>query len=334
MRGFEREHKPPESGSQGPRLTAVFLFGPTAVGKTRSLNLLSERFPGLEVISADSVQVYRGLDIGSAKPSAEELRRIPHHNIDVVDPDQGYTVADFVRSAEHAISDIRSRGGLPVVSGGTAFYIKHLWFGLPESPPADPSIAAELAREAEIRGMEALRAELREVDPVSSERIAEADRYRILRALEVYRSSGRPLSSYPVPRRPRDDMQVLPLALKRDREDLYRRIDRRVEQMFADGLEAEVRDLIRGGCASRDPGMKAIGYREFFAEDALSILQSGQSLPPEIRTRIIGEIQQASRRYAKRQMTFFRSLPDVRWIDADTADFPDSAMSAIIESRL
>lgn len=274
----------------------------------------------MEIISADSVQVYRGLDIGSAKPGSDELRRIPHHNIDVCEPSRDYTVANFVRIAEAAIDEVSRRGGLPVVSGGTAFYLKHLWFGLPESPPKNSEVAAVLEAELAERGPQTLRDELERVDPVSAGRIAPADHYRLLRALEVFRSSGRPLSSYRVPDAPKDNFSVLPLALHRPRQQLYARIDQRVEHMFDLGLEREVAGLMAAGCRAEDPGMKAIGYREFFVPRVAEQLTAHGRLEESQRQQLIEQISQASRRYAKRQITFFKSLPGLRWIDGDDID--------------
>jgi tRNA dimethylallyltransferase len=326
MTGYFNRTKPPEPDSRESRLKAVFLFGPTGVGKTAAIEALAGELPGMEVISADSVQVYRGLDIGSAKASVEERRRIPHHNIDVRDPDQDYTVADFVAIAREAWADIQRRGGIPVVSGGTAFYLKHLWFGLPESPPADRRVAEELKSQADGGEMDALREELAAVDPESASRIAPADRYRILRALEVYRSSGRPLSSYRLPDAPLPELEVLPIALNRNRDELYRRIDARVRGMFDAGLTDEVRSLLRRGYGPGDPGMKAIGYREFLAPDLMPALDRPGDLSPELRERLIGEISLASRRYAKRQLTFFRALPGVHWADPEK---PEDLLTAI-----
>ncbi len=313
------QHKKPSERDPAPA-RAVFLFGPTAVGKTKALSVISRSLPGVEVISADSVQVYRGLDIGSAKPESDDLASLPHHNIDVRNPDENYSVADFVAIADAAISDISSRGGIPLVSGGTAFYLKHLWFGLPESPPANPVVAAALAEELKLRGIDALRSELRSVDEVSWDRIAPADHYRILRALEVFRSSGRPLSSYALPSEPRDGLDVLALGLTRDRRELYERIDRRVEVMFDRGLEGEVAGLLRAGYGPEAPGMKAIGYREFMDIDIRNRLLACKPLEDLQRQNLIGDIQQASRRFAKRQLTFFRSLPSVHWLEADDTE--------------
>jgi len=277
----------------------VLLFGPTGVGKTELIrNLWGGDF---EVISADSMQVYRGMDIGTAKPDPALREQVPHHLIDIRNPNEQFNLGDFIRLADEAVIDILKRGRLPVVSGGTAYYFKHFLYGLPEAPSSDPHIRAELAEKTEKEGLEPLRSMLRRVDPLSAERIDDNDAYRIQRALEVYMSSGRPLSSFKVPRETRVGLDTLIIGLTRPREELYRRIDRRVEEMFETGLRGEVESLRKAGYTSGDPGMKAIGYREFF---------EGNQDP-------LPRIQAASRRYAKRQLTFFRALPGTIWMNPD-----------------
>lgn len=284
------------------RTPVVVVFGPTAVGKTE---LLFSLFTGRgEVVSADSMQVYRGMDIGTAKPTPGERSVLPHHLIDILDPDRQFTVGDFVRRTDAAIASIDERRLIPVVSGGTAYYLKTWLYGLAEAPPSDPAIRARLLEEAELEGDSTLHRRLAGIDPVSAARIPEADRYRIVRALEVHRLTGKPLSSFRVPDRPREEFVPLLVGLDRDRPELYARIDRRVDEMFERGLEDEVRRLIRSGFRASDPGMQAIGYREFFTMSA-----AGCFTLRDVREAI----KRSSRRYAKRQLTFFRSLPGVRW---------------------
>ena len=285
----------------------VVVFGPTAVGKTELLVELFSGLPGAEVITADSMQVYRHLNVGTAKPPAEVLERLPHHLIGVVEPTDQFNAGEFVRRADRLVGEIRQRGRLPVISGGTAYYLQSFVCGLPDGPPGDPGVRKELRRELADRGPEHLLEELARVDPVSRGRIDPADTYRLLRALEVHRTSGRPLSEFRKPSSPRGQYRILLIGLRREREQLYRRIDQRVEGMFAAGLVEEVRGLIAAGYRAQDPGLRGIGYREFF------VMQAG-CLPWGAVKELI---QRNSRRYAKRQLTFFRAIPGAEWWDPE-----------------
>jgi len=307
-----------------PPIPVPVLFGPTASGKT---NVLFRIFgPGglcprkAEIVSADSMQVYRGMDIGTAKPSAQERERLPHHLIDICDPCEQFNAGDFVRLALEAIADIAGRGAVPVVSGGTGFYLKNLILGLPDAPPSDAAIRDALKLELREKGAAALMDELARIDPISAQRIHLNDEYRMLRALEVFRTCGRPLSSFDISpksagteaeQNPR--YRFIPLGLFRPREELYRRIDERCAAMFSQGLPDEVRGLYEAGYTPRDPGLRAIGYREFFVED--------ETLPGVYRLSHdlagVGElVARSSRRYAKRQVTFFASLPGAKRVMA------------------
>jgi tRNA dimethylallyltransferase len=251
------------------------------------------------------MQVYRGMDIGTAKPKASERLLLSHHLIDIRDPNEQFSSGEFTKLAEACIADIASRGLLPVVSGGTAFYLKNLLFGHPEAPPSDPAIREGLKAELSARGAEALMEELKAADPVQAEKIHIRDEYRLTRALEVVRSSGRALSSFRLPERPRNDYDFLCLAIDRPREELYARIEARVDAMMAAGLADELEALKKKGYGQDDPGLQAIGYREFMA-----------AVPGTSAADISAEIKKDTRRYAKRQLTFFRSLPGVEWFDA------------------
>lgn len=297
-------------------LPVLVVFGPTASGKTALAGSLfadadsplpagiDGRFRGkAEIISADSMQVYRGMDIGTAKPSPSFLKALPHHLIDIRNPDEQFCAGDFVRLADAACRDIASRGKLPVVLGGTAFYIKNFLFGLPETPESDPALRAEILERMKTDGPSSLMAELRTKDPESAARIHPNDEYRIARALEVFYASGRPLASFSLPTEFRSEFRFLAIALERDRAELNARIDARVDEMFESGLEAEYRALLRAGYKAEDPGMQAIGYREFFSGgDALSIRE---------------EIKGDSRKYAKRQETFIKPMSGVIRLPAD-----------------
>jgi len=305
----------------------LVLFGPTASGKT---NILLELFKSGdlqsadgsdlqgEVISADSMQVYRGMNIGTAKPSAEEQKLLPHHLIDICDPSQQFNAGDFVRLADEACYQIAARGKLPVISGGTGFYLKNFILGLSEAPPSDRETCENLKQELAEKGAAALMAELAVCDPVSAERIHINDVYRLLRALEVYRSCGIPLSSYEAnnPEK-KSNFQFIIIGLSRPRDDLYRRINFRCEEMFRQGLAAEVQSLFNAGYTPDNPGMRAIGYREFFIEDPEQPEKWRISQDTDgIKTLIARN----SRRYAKRQITFFTGLPDVIWVEPEESN--------------
>jgi tRNA dimethylallyltransferase len=262
------------------------------------------------VINADSMQVYRYLDIGTAKPTGQLRARIPHHLIDILEPSEQFNAGQFVHRAEELICDIRRRGKTPLLCGGTAYYLSSFITGLPDSPPGDPHIRRKLKTEAEQRGLQALLDELERVDPATRARVQDRDTYRILRALEVYRSSGRPLSAFTNPTEPRRDYEFLLLGLTRERGQLYSRIEQRVERMFREGLIGEVSSLLKMGLGFEDPGMRGIGYREFFE------LRKGCANMETVKQLI----KRNSRRYAKRQITFFNSLADVHWIDPEQVD--------------
>ncbi|MDR2536582.1 MAG: tRNA (adenosine(37)-N6)-dimethylallyltransferase MiaA [Treponema sp.] len=301
-----------------PETPALVLFGPTGSGKTELLEkLFAHPNGGAEIVSADSMQVYRGMDIGTAKPSPALRKVLPHRLIDIRNPDEQFTVGDFVHLADLCCTEIARQGMLPVVSGGAGFYLKHFVQGLPEAPPADPGIRAELKEELRLRGTKALMAELADCDPESARRIHSNDVYRLLRALEVYRFSQRPLSSFsPVNRvsADRPKYRFLIIGLEREREELYHRIDERCVQMFRAGLLEEVQRLFEAGYTPEDPGLRGIGYKEFFEN-------LGEK--PSPRYRLLSDIsvvetlvRRNSRRYAKRQITYFASIPGALWISA------------------
>jgi tRNA dimethylallyltransferase len=320
-------------------IPVFILFGPTASGKTALLEeLFSAEGKGLfnqaEIISADSMQVYRGMDIGTAKPTAEERARIPHHLVDIRNPDEQFNAGEFVRLAEEACLAAASRRALPVVSGGTGFYLKNFVLGLSEAPPSDQKIRRELKEELTTRGAASLLEELLRADPVSAGRIHINDEYRLLRALEVYRLTGRPLSSFASPWTSASRGAGMPdrpsignflfrlIGLRRSREELYRRINERTAAMFRAGLADEVRRLYEAGYTPYHPGLRAIGYREFFVrENAVTgsdAVSEGDAVSWRLSEDLAGVealVAQNSRRYAKRQISFFASLPGVKWVD-------------------
>lgn len=285
-----------------------------------------------EVVSADSMQAYRGMDIGTAKPDRELRSRIPHWLLDIRDPDEQYNAGDFVRLADEACADIASRGKFCIVSGGTGFYAKNFVLGPSDAPPSDPAVRAGLQAELSSRGVGALRAELEAADPVSAGRIHGNDIYRTLRALEVFRCTGRPLSSFsehgatPVDGSTRPAYRFLVVALSRPREELYRRIELRCAAMFRSGLRSELERLVAAGYGPGDPGLVAIGYREFFREDGSLCDDDAAVMEAVIRD---------TRRYAKRQETFFSPLPGLRRLEAgaDVAATA-SALAKLVDEEL
>jgi len=301
-----------------PRVT--LLLGPTAVGKSRLLEDLLPRLRRwrVEVINADSRQVYRELDAGTAKPPRQLRRRLPHHLVDVVDPGRQFTAGDFVRAADRLVGDIERRGGRALVAGGAAFYLWLFLHGLPAAPPADAGIRRELRERLRTEGAAVLHAELARSDPEGAARLPPADVNRVLRALEVFQLTGAPWSSFRPSETVRRDFELLILGLHRDRADLYRRIDRRVEEMFAGGLAAEVAALRARGYHRDTPGLRSIGYAEFF---------QARSAADEAILRLI---QRNTRRLAKRQLTFFRRFPDVRWLPADASAEVGAAMQRFL----
>ncbi len=288
----------------------IVVFGPTAVGKTAFIDFLFSRILSIEIISADSMQVYRYMNIGTAKPPPSLIARVPHHLIGIVEPSFQFNAGQFVHRADQLVSQIRRRGNFPVLCGGTAYYLRSFINGLPDSPPGKSSIRRELKRELETRGLASLLEELGKVDPITRSGLNENDSYRVLRALEVYRTSGRPLSSFSNPTESRTRYKFLRVGLKRPRPELYERINERVETMFASGLVEEFKTLLEMGYGFSDPGMRGIGYREFFEmrKGCQTICQVKES------------IKMNSRRYAKRQITFFKTLPEVLWEEADDVD--------------
>lgn len=285
----------------------IVIFAPTASGKTAlTRDLFSEKGSPFcltpfilqgraEVISADSMAVYKDLDIGTAKPDPAFCSEIPHHLINMVDFKTQFSVADFVEKADIACRDIYGRGKIPVVAGGTGFYIRSFLMGLPETPESDPVLRDNLKKRCAVEGKEAMYQELCLKDPGSAAKIHPNDEYRILRALEVFYLTGKPRSSYLLSDSFRKVFLFCPVILEPPRDVLFKRITERVELMFSQGLEKEVRSLMEKGALKEDPGMQAIGYREFFMTQDIN----------EVKKLIIHN----SCKYAKKQYTYIRDLP-------------------------
>lgn len=297
--------------SSGPNASrelpaAVFLMGPTAAGKTATAFALADRFE-VELVSVDSAQVYRGLDIGSAKPDAATLKRYPHALIDIREPEQTYSAAEFAADCAAEIRRIHAAGRWPVLVGGTPLYYRALLYGLDPMPPADPAVRAEIAAEAERHGWQAMHARLRRHDPAAAAAIRPADAQRIQRALEILRLTGHgPSAHHSRNRRPRLDALRLVLTPP-DRHILHRRIERRFDAMLEQGFVDEVERLRRRqGLTADHAAMKSVGYRQAWAG-----LAAGEPL-----SRWRPKALAATRQLAKRQLTALRGLPDTLWHDA------------------
>lgn len=266
---------------------------------------LAESIDG-EIVNADSMQVYRGMDIGTAKPSPELKGRVPHHLLDIVAPSVNFTAADFVEVGQAAIADIRRRGRQAIVVGGTGLYIRALLFGLAPSPAGSEAIRRDLEAVAEQYGPEELLRRLAAVDPVTAARLHQNDRVRIIRALEVFQQTGIPLSRYQQEHGfAAAQYDYLKIGIEVEREELYCRIDERVERMFADGLVAEVTRLLEQGCLPGDKSMGSIGYQE-----VVELLAGSIDLAEAKRL-----IARNTRWYAKRQLTWFRREQEIKWVE-------------------
>ena len=289
------------SVSEKPKV--IVICGPTGIGKTAVGIELAQVFKG-EIISADSMQIYRYMDIGTAKPTSEELTQIAHHMIDIVDPDENYDAVQFSKEGRDRVAGIVHRGLIPFIVGGTGLYIKALLHGLFQSKPVDPQIRKYLKQEAEDNGIGFLFERLKKVDPAAAGRIHPNDSYRILRALEIIESSGKTISEHHQNHGFADDpFTVLKIGLQMDRQDLYARIDKRVDLMIEAGLVAEVTQLLEMGYSAELKSMQSIGYRhmsDFF----------GGGLPFD---ECLRTLKRDTRRYAKRQLTWFGADRDIIW---------------------
>ena len=280
----------------------MVLFGPTAVGKTALTEELFSK--GFEIINADSVQVYRYLDIASAKPEKELVEKIPHHLVDIRFPWEQYNSGDFCKDAERLIKEINERGNIPLITGGTAYYFKQLLYGPSSTPESNPKTREEIQRTIDDIGLDKAYEMLMSLDMEAAKKIDKNDRYRISRALEVIKDTGRPLSSFPVSDTLREDIDFVIIGLKREKKELEDRIRKRVDIMFDSGAVREMKALLSMGADLSWPGMQGIGYREWF-----NAMESGEVNISIIKDMII----RSSIKYAKRQMTFFSSFSDTLW---------------------
>ncbi|MDD2917777.1 tRNA (adenosine(37)-N6)-dimethylallyltransferase MiaA [Rhodoferax sp.] len=314
-----------------PRYLA--LAGPTASGKTVAALAIAQAWP-VEIISVDSALVYRGMDIGTAKPSAAELAAVPHHLIDIRDPLQAYSAAEFVADARQLMTDITARGKLPLLVGGTMLYFKALRDGLDDMPRADPAIREAIALEAAQKGWPALHAKLAQLDPDTAARLAPADSQRISRALEVFRISGRPLSSFQTrnsdaPEAPLHDPDCLLISMEpNDRAWLHQRIAQRFDAMLAAGFLDEVRALrVRGDLHPDLPSMRCVGYRQAWEYLDAHEMRGLAGLPllTELRDKGIA----ATRQLAKRQITWLRSMPERQVVACDAPNALEQVLALV-----
>jgi tRNA dimethylallyltransferase len=342
------------------RLPVIALAGPTASGKSAAAlavaQHLGSRGARVEIVSVDSALVYRGMDIGTAKPTLAEQAEVPHHLIDLIDPSEAYSAARFVDDCEQAIAAIRARGALPLLVGGTMLYLKALRDGLDLMPPADPGVRAALDARAASEGWPALHAELARVDPVTAARLPPGDSQRIQRALEVWMVSGKPLSAWhrapaettstdgrsqPSPHQAERRPLVLHLISLEpaSRSWLHERIAQRFDAMLAAGLLDEVRTLrARGDLHTSLPSMRCVGYRQAWeALDAFELSSTGQpsrgASRLEDEPRAVAALRDAgiaaTRQLAKRQLTWLRSMPDRQVVACDAPDAVDQVIRAV-----
>jgi tRNA dimethylallyltransferase len=299
---------------------AVFLLGPTASGKTAVALALAERFP-VEIVSVDSAQVYRGMDVGTAKPDREARERVPHHLVDIVDPTESYSAGRFRDDALALVPEIHARGNVPVLAGGTMMYFRALTRGLADLPPAQPDLRREIEERARRLGWPALHAELALADPKSAARIEPADAQRIQRALEVHRHTGRPLSDFHAEDVGELPFEALQISLEpSERSVLHERIGSRFRAMLAAGLVDELEALRRRHALdARMPAMRAVGYRQ-----AWETLE-GEASAATLEARGIA----ATRQLAKRQLTWLRSMPGVERFDCLRADLAHAATDRV-----
>lgn len=298
----------------------VIILGATAVGKSATAILLAEKFNG-EIINCDSMQVYRGFDIGTDKIPPHQRKSIPHHLLDIAEPSIQFTAADFVSHSLEAIQSIREKQRLPIIAGGTGLYLKALCDGLFPEGKKDPEIRAKLERQSREEGLSFLWESLVRVDPEYAKKIGKNDRIRIIRALEVYHATQKPLSAhFADTRSPVEDFLILKIGLTLERSVLNQKIEDRVDRIFGNGMIEEVGRLLEEGVEPEAPPFRALGYQQ-----VLKYLNGDISLEEAIELT-----KKETRRYAKRQMTWFRKMPGIRWFTAD--DFP--AIEAYVRRHL
>lgn len=285
----------------------IVILGPTGVGKSFLAVKLAKKLGG-EIINCDSTQVYKGFDIGTDKTPLKKRDGIPHHLLDIVDFSTQYTAADFVDQALEAIKGILKRKKIPLIVGGTGLYLKALLDGLFPGGKSDPALRQKLEKEAQEKGLENLRVKLMEVDPTYCQKIHDNDKVRIIRALEVYFSTQKPLSQHFLNTRSHvGDFNIIKIGLKLDKQELYKKIEKRTDEMFEKGMIREVENLLMQGADENSPPFRALGYK-----NVLKFLR--KEMPLE---EAISLTKRDTRHYVKRQMTWFRKMEGVKWFSAD-----------------
>ena len=310
---------------QENKIPVIVIFAPTASGKTALTKELfceqgSHFIFKAEIISADSQAVYKGMDIGTAKPDPDFCKLIPHHLINILNPNQQYNVSDFVDDADRLCNEIYARGNIPVVCGGTGFYIRNFLYGVPKTPVSDENLRNKLKERILKEGNQALYEELKQIDPQSASRIHINDAYRICRALEIYYQSGKTRTDFSIKQTLRSKYDFTFIVLEPERALLYERITERVNKMIDLGLENEIQTLIKAGYTKDSPGLKAIGYHEWFEY--------------EDKEKIRNAIIHNSKKYAKKQYTYIRDIPQSIIIPFNSSDANIAEVAQVIKKGI
>lgn len=288
----------------------IVICGPTGIGKTSSAISLAQKFNG-EIISADSMQIYKYMDIGTAKPSVEEQEAVRHHLIDIIEPDKDFDAAMFAKIAKEKVSRLYEKGIIPFVAGGTGMYIKALIHGIFKAAPVDPEIRARIKNEAKLLEPEALHERLLKCDPETAQKIHPNDKYRITRALEIFESTGKKISEHQQQHKfSNEPFNVLKIGLKMEREILYERINKRVDIMLDQGFEQEVRGLLEKGYLPQLKSMQSIGYRHM----------TDFIMGKITRQEAVTTMKRDTRRYAKRQFTWFNADSQIIWTEPENIE--------------